>query len=423
MKPLDVEVTSLKPHPENSRLYNEFDPSKDDPEFVASIRDKGLLEPLRINPDLVVLSGHRRLKVLKHIGAKTAPCLMLEASDLEGKDERELIVEYNRYRVKTISERMREVELLEEVVRERGRKAMGDHSTSGHDSRAILAEAVGMKPRTFDKAATIYKLAKVNENAKLVLEKLDAGELSIDSAFKAVRKLSGEKEKEELPDFIRLYNVLTFTEIDPRFGIPHPGQIPGQIAGNIIYYFTEEGELVLDPMAGGGSTLDVAEFLGRRALGFDIAPRRPDIQKHDISKGFPSLEEPPKLIFLDPPYWNMVEEYYVAESASSLDLESFIQWYRQLIHGAAQCVDKGGFVSLIILSQYWRLPEGFEAGYIDWPFMAYQFMQEAGLIPWTRIHSSIPASTYTAFDVEKAKRDKYMLPIARDIVVMRKPYR
>ena len=41
-----------------------------------------------------------------------------------------------------------------------------------------------------------------------------------------------------------------------------------------IEKFSEPGDLVLDPFAGFGTTLVVAESLGRRAVGFELDPDR-----------------------------------------------------------------------------------------------------------------------------------------------------
>jgi hypothetical protein len=50
------------------------------------------------------------------------------------------------------------------------------------------------------------------------------------------------------------------------------GNFAPQLARNIIEMYSEPGEVVLDPMAGGGTTLIEAKLLGRRFIGADINP-------------------------------------------------------------------------------------------------------------------------------------------------------
>jgi site-specific DNA-methyltransferase (adenine-specific) len=52
----------------------------------------------------------------------------------------------------------------------------------------------------------------------------------------------------------------------------HGCQMPEQVLGRIIRATSREGELVLDPFAGSGTTLAVAKKLGRRYLGFELSP-------------------------------------------------------------------------------------------------------------------------------------------------------
>ncbi|UUO06455.1 site-specific DNA-methyltransferase [Blastopirellula sp. J2-11] len=52
----------------------------------------------------------------------------------------------------------------------------------------------------------------------------------------------------------------------------HGCQMPEQLLGRIIKVSSSEGETVLDPFAGSGSTLVVAKKLGRRHLGFEMSP-------------------------------------------------------------------------------------------------------------------------------------------------------
>jgi hypothetical protein len=354
---------------------------------------------------------------------------------VEGGDDRLLIVENNRYRHKTASELMREAELIEVVVAE---KAKANLSRAGEsrdtpvsekiETREVVASAIGMKARTFGKLKKVYEAAKTNLNAAEKLAKVDSGEMSVHAAYKSLKPLMDEGDTddtteagEDIPDFIRFYNSWQFSINDPRFGIPHPGRIPGQIPANIIYYYTEPGDLVVDPMAGGGSTLDAATFLDREALGYDVVPKRPDIVQWDISNGFPPEAQGCQLIFMDPPYWNMKDEGYSDLSSSRKDLGEFKSWYYKLMADCAKTVRPGGFVAVINMGQYFRLPEDFKDGYIDWPLFAWNALHDNGMLPWARIGVTYPPSMFTGYDVESAKAGKFMLPTMGDIIVMRRP--
>jgi DNA modification methylase len=105
------------------------------------------------------------------------------------------------------------------------------------------------------------------------------------------------------PDSLQIYNVWNFPKCDPRYGLDYPGRIPGQIVENILYYYTEPFDIVVDPMAGGGTTVDVCKAMFRRYQAYDINPIREEIKKHDIRQGFPQRAKGCKLIFLDPPSW------------------------------------------------------------------------------------------------------------------------
>ena len=53
----------------------------------------------------------------------------------------------------------------------------------------------------------------------------------------------------------------------------HGCQMPEQLLGRIIRASSNEGELVMDPFAGSGSTLIVAKKLGRKYLGFELSEK------------------------------------------------------------------------------------------------------------------------------------------------------
>jgi N6-adenosine-specific RNA methylase IME4 len=140
-------------------------------------------------------------------------------------------------------------------------------------------------------------------------------------------------------------NHWLFQRIDPRLGEKHPGQIPGQIAMNILYYYTEPGDLVVDPFAGGGSTIDACKVMERHCLAYDIKPTRSDIKQWDITKGFHPEVRICDMVFLDPPYWNLMEHLYAKESISSQSLEGFMAVMRKLAEECYKVLKPGGVCS------------------------------------------------------------------------------
>lgn len=60
------------------------------------------------------------------------------------------------------------------------------------------------------------------------------------------------------------------------------GNFAPQIPRNLILNYSREGELVLDPMVGSGTTLIEARLLNRNAIGYDINEKAVDITKERL---------------------------------------------------------------------------------------------------------------------------------------------
>jgi DNA modification methylase len=69
---------------------------------------------------------------------------------------------------------------------------------------------------------------------------------------------------------------LNFSGRDTGYGVhalhPYAAKCPPQLVRYGLRYYSKPGELVLDPMAGSGTTLAEARRLGRNAVGYDIDP-------------------------------------------------------------------------------------------------------------------------------------------------------
>lgn len=87
----------------------------------------------------------------------------------------------------------------------------------------------------------------------------------------------------------------------PKGDNKYPAVTPAFIIYNMIKRYTEPGDLVVDPMAGSGTTLDVCKEEGRRCIAYDIAPPRKDVIQND-ARHIPLPNNSVDMAFIDSPY-------------------------------------------------------------------------------------------------------------------------
>ena len=82
--------------------------------------------------------------------------------------------------------------------------------------------------------------------------------------------------RDKLPKFNNdgrmIFNIMDWekdSSTDPLIRKIHPTQKPVKVLERLIEIFTDEGDVVIDPVAGSGSTLIAAENLKRRSFGFE----------------------------------------------------------------------------------------------------------------------------------------------------------
>jgi hypothetical protein len=103
-----VPIGTIRPAAANDTVYRPIDPT--DPAIVAlseNIARNGVLEPLAITTDGVILSGHRRYCAARLAGVQTVP---VRVEQMRSTDPRflPLLVSYNHQRQKSIDELLRE---------------------------------------------------------------------------------------------------------------------------------------------------------------------------------------------------------------------------------------------------------------------------------------------------------------------------
>ena len=117
----------------------------------------------------------------------------------------------------------------------------------------------------------------------------------------------------------------TYESRDIRDKEVHPATFPISLSKKVIELFTHEGELVLDPFVGSGTTLVAAQDINRNAIGFDLLGRyielcesrisnqsifnqAKQIAIHDDARNIPKYlnEGNVSLIWTSPPYANLL---------------------------------------------------------------------------------------------------------------------
>jgi DNA modification methylase len=109
----------------------------------------------------------------------------------------------------------------------------------------------------------------------------------------------------------------------------HPAKFPETMAQEFIEFFTKKGQIVLDPMAGTGSTLVAALRSGRNSYGIELNKKYADIardvveeERHSLGDSISDLRSeiitgdallastyqipPIDYVLTSPPYWDML---------------------------------------------------------------------------------------------------------------------
>ena len=164
-------VDSLSPHPRNNDFFDDITGGKWD-EFLESVKASGIIEPLVITQNKVVVSGHQRLRACKELGIKNVYCIV---RSYKSEDEvlRDLI-ETNIQQRGTISSSKKKqaliIQTLERIygIQTTGRPKNSVNLTEFPDkeltnpppprTKAQLAEALGLSLEQYATAKAVLPL-------------------------------------------------------------------------------------------------------------------------------------------------------------------------------------------------------------------------------------------------------------------------
>jgi hypothetical protein len=393
--------------------------------------DLAVLPPIEVNQHNELIDGWHRWTAHKKVGAEAIRVTVTETrSDGELL---ELAIERNA---------AHGLQLSQDDKRDMARKIYGiTPEADREEKKAHLAKilSVGL--------STVYDwLSRIDKDAKAARERrifdawlrcekyedigrregLSKPSISeICSEIPTLEKLneSDQSAAKHATDFRPpLYNI--WKQQEKTAGSSHFGNSEVRWLDNLLYLYTKPFDVVVDPFAGGGSTIDLCKKRFRRYWVSDRKPvveREKEIRQHDIKSGLPPLHkglwQNVSLVYLDPPYWKQAEGEYSNDPTdlANVPLDEFTATLANLI---AEFSDRrrkvqGMHIALIIQPTQWKAPERQFTDHVADMLRAVKLPVE--------MRYSVPYESQqcNAQMVEWAKAAKRCLVLTREIVVWR----
>lgn len=187
-----INVNELKPHPRNNEFFDDMSGEKWQ-EFLDSIKTRGVIEPIVITPDKVIVSGHQRVRACKELGIKTVMC-DVHTYDNEDQILQDLIETNIRQRgdvggsAKKVGKRIKELERIYGVEHGGDRKSKPNYSVL--KSQEDIAEQMGISVDTLQN----YKM--MAEMIPELEDLMDTGIVTKTTALALMKNLSSQEQEE-----------------------------------------------------------------------------------------------------------------------------------------------------------------------------------------------------------------------------------
>lgn len=161
-----INIDLLKEHLLNKEFFDDIEGKQWD-EFLESIKTSGILTPLIVTDDYIVVSGSQRLRAAKELGLKEVPCIIKKYEDKEGLKREDWIlkelleVNYRQRGVANLNpvkaaKGILELERIYGIRKGNNQFSCETENTSKKTQQEII-DALGIKKTSY------YRLKKLNE--------------------------------------------------------------------------------------------------------------------------------------------------------------------------------------------------------------------------------------------------------------------
>lgn len=218
-----------------------------------------------------------------------------------------------------------------------------------------------------------------------------------------------------------LYNIWSYGK--KSNDVSHFGNSEQRIVENLLYLYTEPFDIVVDPFAGGGSTINVCRKRLRRYWISDRKPiveRENEIRTLDLTQELPPLHKrwsEVTLTYLDPPYWRQAAGKYSqdANDLANMPLDQFTETLVGIVKGIASKQSRG-VIALLIQPTQWSADN---REYTDHVTDLIRAVGNKRLVLENRVSCPYQSEQYNAQQVEWAKANHKLLVLTRELIIWR----
>jgi hypothetical protein len=215
-----------------------------------------------------------------------------------------------------------------------------------------------------------------------------------------------------------LYNI--WKQQEKTSSVNHRGNSEVRWVDNLLYLYTQPFDVIIDPFAGGGSTIDICKKRFRRYWASDRKPiieREKEIRQWDVTDGLPPIHrwQDVKLVYLDPPYWKQAEGFYSDDPTdlANMELDEFHKILTELVYGFAKKLSHGAMIALLMQPTQWKALDRSYTDHIASLFKSVDLPLDM------RFSCPYESQQSNAQMVEWAKTNRKCLVLTRELIVWR----
>ncbi|MDL2235351.1 ParB N-terminal domain-containing protein [Christensenellaceae bacterium OttesenSCG-928-L17] len=188
-----VDPSLLSVHPRNQEFFDDIELNNENP-FLQSIRENGILEPLQVNADYIILAGHQRYRAALQEQVETVPVIVRD--DIKTEDDMMMAVLVSNFGREKNSP-IKKARILQEYERLRGvRQGSVRQSSKNLDrnncglTRGEVANEMNMSTRQYENYLRLLKLIPE------IQEMIETGRITPTAGHAIISKLSEDEQRQ-----------------------------------------------------------------------------------------------------------------------------------------------------------------------------------------------------------------------------------